>query len=137
MLSVHPSPPLAASHTHKLTHTHTHTQTNTQTHTHTVAAHPAYPSMLKKYIFLFHFETRYELVLKAFSLLQSVHSSRSVVSDFASVRLQQPGLPVLHHLPKFAQVHVHCISDAIQSFHPLMPSSPPALNLSQHQGLFQ
>ena len=88
MLSVHPSPPLAASHTH----THTHTQTNTQTHTHTVAAHPAYPSMLKKYIFLFHFETRYELVLKAFSLLQSVHSSRSVVSDFASVRLQQPGI---------------------------------------------
>ena len=96
MLSVHPSPPLAASHTHKLTHTHTHThthtQTNTQTHTHTVAAHPAYPSMLKKYIFLFHFETRYELVLKAFSLLQSVHSSRSVVSDFASVRLQQPAI---------------------------------------------
>ena len=25
-----------------------------------------------------------------------------------------PGLSVPHHLPKFAQVHVHCISDAIQ-----------------------
>ena len=79
--------------------TNTHTQTHTLTRTlfivlldTTVAAHPAYPSMLKKYIFLFHFETRYELVLKAFSLLQSVHSSRSVVSDFASVRLQQPGI---------------------------------------------
>ena len=48
-----------------------------------------------------------------------------------------PGLPVPHHLPEFAQVHVHCISDAIQPFHPLMPSSPSALNLSQHQGLFQ
>ena len=47
------------------------------------------------------------------------------------------GLPVPHHRPKFAQVHVHCIGDAIQTSHPLMPSSPPALNLSQHQGLFQ
>ena len=47
-----------------------------------------------------------------------------------------PGLPVPHHLLKFAQVHVHCIGDAIWPFDPLMPSSP-ALNLSQHQGLFQ
>ena len=47
-----------------------------------------------------------------------------------------PGFPVPHHLPKFAQVHVHCISDAIQPSHPLIPSSS-ALNLSQHQGLFQ
>ena len=31
------------------------------------------------------------------------------------------GLPVPHHHTKFAQVHVHCISDAIQPFHPLMP----------------
>ena len=48
-----------------------------------------------------------------------------------------PGLSVSHHLPKFAQVHVHCISDAIQLSHPLMPSSPSALNLSQHHGIFQ
>ena len=48
-----------------------------------------------------------------------------------------PGLPVLHHHPKFAQVHLHCISDAIQPAHPLTLSSPSALNLSQHQGLFQ
>ena len=47
------------------------------------------------------------------------------------------GLPIPHHLPKFAQVHVHCICDAIQAPHPLMPSSPFALSLSQHQGLFQ
>ena len=31
----------------------------------------------------------------------------------------QPALPVPHHLPKFAQVYVHCISDAIQPSHPL------------------
>ena len=30
-----------------------------------------------------------------------------------------PGLPVLHHLPEFAQVHVHCIGAAIQPSHPL------------------
>ena len=48
-----------------------------------------------------------------------------------------PGLPVPHHLPEFPQVHVHCIGDAVQPSHPLTPSSPAALNLSQHQGLFQ
>ena len=32
-----------------------------------------------------------------------------------------------HHLLKFAQVHVHCISDAIQTDHPLTPSSLSAL----------
>ena len=46
-----------------------------------------------------------------------------------------PGFPVLHHLPEFAQVHVHCVGDAIQPSHPLPPPSPPAFNLSQHQGL--
>ena len=45
-----------------------------------------------------------------------------------------PGFPVLHHLPEFAQIHV---SDAIQLSDPLSPSSPPAFNPSQHQGLFQ
>ena len=47
------------------------------------------------------------------------------------------GFPVLHYLLDFAQTHVQCISDVIQPSHPLLPSSPPALNLSQHQGLFQ
>ena len=48
-----------------------------------------------------------------------------------------PGLLVPHHLLEFAQVHVHCIGDAIQLSHPLVPSSPSAFSLSQHQGLFQ
>ena len=48
-----------------------------------------------------------------------------------------PGLPVLHSVPEFAQTHVHWVSDAIQTSHALSPPSPPALNLSQHQGLFQ
>ena len=47
-----------------------------------------------------------------------------------------PGFPVLY-LPEFAQTHVHRVSDAIQPSHPLSPPSPLALNLSQHQSLFQ
>ena len=47
------------------------------------------------------------------------------------------GLPIPHHHLEFAQVHVHWIGDVVQPSHPLMPSSPPALNLSQHQGLPQ
>ena len=48
-----------------------------------------------------------------------------------------PGSPVLHYLPEFVQIHVHWVSDAIQESHPLSPTSPLALNISQHQGLFQ
>ena len=48
-----------------------------------------------------------------------------------------PGFPVLHFLPEFAQTHVHWISDATQPSHFLSPLSPPALNLSQYQCLFQ
>ena len=37
----------------------------------------------------------------------------------------------------FTQTHVHQVSDAIQPSHHLSSPSPPALNISQHQGLFQ
>ena len=47
------------------------------------------------------------------------------------------GFPVLHHLAEFVQTHTHWVSDTIQSSHPLSSPSPPALNLPQHQGLFQ
>ena len=48
-----------------------------------------------------------------------------------------PGFPVLHHLPEFAQAHVHWVSDAIQPSYPLSSPSPLAPNPSQHQSLFQ
>ena len=48
-----------------------------------------------------------------------------------------PGLPVHHQLPEFSQTHVHWVGDAIQPSHLLSSPSPPALNPSQHQGLFQ
>ena len=47
-----------------------------------------------------------------------------------------PGFPVLHYLLEFPQTRVHQVSDAIQPSHPLLSHSLPALNLSQHQGLF-
>ena len=48
-----------------------------------------------------------------------------------------PGLSVHHYLPKFAQTHVHWVSDAVQPFHHLWSPSSPAFDLSQHQSLFQ
>ena len=48
-----------------------------------------------------------------------------------------PGFPVDHQLQELAQTHVHWVSDAIQSSHSLSSPSPPAFNLSQHQGLFK
>ena len=51
------------------------------------------------------------------------------------------GFPVHHQLPEFSQTHiqthVHWVSDAIQPSYPLLSPSPPAFNLSLHQGLFQ
>ena len=48
-----------------------------------------------------------------------------------------PGLPVHDQLPEFTQTHIHWVSDAIQSSHPLSSHSSPAPNPSQHQSLFQ
>ena len=47
-----------------------------------------------------------------------------------------PGFPVHHQLSVLAQTHVHHIGDAIQPSHPPSPS-PPAFNISQHQGVFK
>ena len=47
------------------------------------------------------------------------------------------GFPVQNQLPELVQTHVHWVSDAIQQSHLLSSPSPPAFNLSQHQGIFQ
>ena len=52
-----------------------------------------------------------------------------------SMVCRTPVFPALHYLPEFAQTHVHWVGDAIQPSHPLWSPSP-ALNLSQHQGLW-
>ena len=62
--------------------------------------------------------------------------SRPVMSDSLQPHgLQHARSPSPHYLPGFAQVHVHCIGDAVQPS--LTPSSRSALDLSQHQGFFQ
>ena len=47
-----------------------------------------------------------------------------------------PGFPVLHYFLESAQTHLYRVSDAIQPSHPQSLPSPPALNPSQHHGLF-
>ena len=70
-------------------------------------------------------------------------SGESSVQSLSCVWLRDPmdcsmpGLPVHCQLLEFTQTHVHWVSDAIQSSHPLSSPSPPAFNLSQHQGLFK
>ena len=43
---------------------------------------------------------------------------------------QHARLPVLLYFLELGQTHIHWVGDAIQPFHPLLPPSPPALNLS-------
>ena len=81
----------------------------------------------------------YSGVMECFllSVITSVLFSRSVMYDSLWPHgLQHARFPVHHQLPELAQTHVHWVGDAIQSSHPLSTPSPPALNLSQHQGLF-
>ena len=69
--------------------------------------------------------------------VSSAQFSHSVVSLCDPMDCSTPGFPVHHQLPELTQTHIHRVSDAIQPSHPLSPHSPPAFNLSQHQGLFQ
>ena len=69
---------------------------------------------------------------------QAVQFNCSVVSNSLWPHgLQHTGFPVRHQLLELTQTHGHRGSDAIQPSHPLPSPPPPALNLSQHQGLFQ
>ena len=80
-----------------------------------------------------HYNLKFEL--ESVSLVRSVTQSCPTFCD--PMNHSMPGLPVHHQLPEFTQTHVHRIRDAIQPSHPLSSPSPPAPNLSQHQGLFK
>ena len=74
--------------------------------------------------------------------MQSESESESEVAQLCltlcdPMNRSTPGLSVHHQLPEVTQTHIHRVSDAIQPSHPLLSPSPPALNPSQHQGLFQ
>jgi len=83
------------------------------------------------------------ITILSFYTFSSVQFSHSVVSDSLQPQsglcndCSTPGFPVHHQHPELAQTHVHRVGDAIQPPHPLSSPSPPAFNLSQHQGLFQ
>ena len=75
-------------------------------------------------------------------------SMRSLCLQFSSVaqsclkicnpmNRSMPGLPIHHQLLESTQTHAHWVGEAFQPSHPLSSPSPPALNLSQHQGLFK
>ena len=68
------------------------------------------------------------------TLSDVVVQSPSRVQLFVTAMDCSTSVPVPHHLPELAQVHVHCIGDAVQPSHPLRPYSPSAFNLSHHQG---
>ena len=69
------------------------------------------------------------------------HQFRSVARSYQilcnPMDCSTPGFPIHHQLLKPAQTPVHWVDDIIKSSHPLSSLSPPAFNLSQHQGLFQ
>ena len=81
------------------------------------------------------------LILKNNITLIIYHQFSSVTQSCLTlcnpVNCSMPGLPVHHQLLESTQTHVHWLGDAIQPSPPLSSPSPPALNLSQHQGLFQ
>ena len=70
-------------------------------------------------------------------LIQFSSVTQSCLTLCNSMNCSTPGLPVCHQLPELTQTHAHWVCDAIQPSHPLSSPSPPAFNLSQHQGLFQ
>ena len=73
---------------------------------------------------------------------ETIFNNFSSVQLLSRVRLCEPmngstqGLLIHHQLSKSAHTQVHSVGDAIQPSHPLSSPSPPAFNLSQHQGLF-
>ena len=74
---------------------------------------------------------------KSISSVQFSSVSQLCPTLWDPMNRSMPGHPVHHQLPEFTQTHVHWVGDAIQPSHPLLSPSPPALNLSQHQGLFK
>ena len=72
-----------------------------------------------------------------FSSVQFSSVAQSCPTLCDPMNCSTPGLSVHHQLPEFTETHVHWVSDAIQPSQPLLSSSPPAPNPSQHQRLFQ
>ena len=72
-----------------------------------------------------------------FSSVQFSSVAQSCPTLCNPMNCSMPGLPVHHQLKESTQTHVHRVGNAFQQSHPLLSPSSPALNLSQHQGLFK
>ena len=73
-------------------------------------------------------------MLNCFSSVQSL--SCPTLCD--PMNRSTPGLPVHHQFPESTQTHVHCVSDAIQPYHPLsslllLPSIFPSLRVFSNE----
>ena len=79
----------------------------------------------------------FEDTITACSFFQFSPVPQSCLTLCDPVNRSTLGLLVHHQLLVFTQTHVHQVGDAIQPSHLLSSPSPPALNLSQHQGLFK
>ena len=71
-----------------------------------------------------------KILLRVLALSLLLFSCLVMSNSLGPMNSSMPGLPVPHHLLKFAHVHVHSVSDAIQPSHPLMHCSPSAIKLS-------
>ena len=103
------------------------------------------PGMLQSMILQ---RVRHYWATKLNTILYYSNLFRDPSTEFSSVAQSCPtlcdpmnhsmlGLPVHHKLLKSTQIHVHQVSDTMQTSHPLSSPSPPAFSLSQNQGLFQ
>ena len=96
-------------------------------------------SLFQKVIYSYQVAKVLELLLQHQSVqwIQFTSVSQLCPTLYDPMNHSTPGLPVHHQLLESTQTHVHRVGDAIQSSHPLSSPSLPALNLSQHQGLFK
>ena len=67
--------------------------------------------------------------ISSFSSVQFTSVAQSCPTFCNPMNHSTPGLPVHHQLPEFTQTHVHRVSDAIQSSHPLASPSPAPQSL--------
>ena len=84
----------------------------------------------------FHWEWVF-LIQHIYKCIQFSSVTQSCPTLCDPIDCSTPGLHVHHQLPEYTQIHFHWVSDAIQSYHPLLSPSPPTFNLCQHQGLFK
>ena len=87
--------------------------------------------------FILSFRVTLAVAYSRLFFIQSCSVAQSCPTVGDPMDCSTPGFPVLPDLLELAQTHIHWVSNVIQPSHALSSPSPPACNLSQHQGLFQ